>query len=495
MSPADELQQTARELRGPFLDWCGELGRRNDSPVWWASPLAARNPYDRFFERVCKAALGRPQPVPAAAAPVRTGLLRRARRRLAPRSDQDPRYRQAVLARHGLDEPRAFDGGALLLTWIDARSFAADGSYRDPHLGPLAGLLRERGLEVAFLARVLPSFPFADAVGRLAGSGERFLFPDAYLALDDHRACAERARGFRPELPDFAPVPAADDLAREEVERGRPAQADALAYDPLLRRLADAGVRPERIVHAYEGHAWELVLADAVRRHLPDTTLVGYDNLNMPRLALSMFPGADERRPLPHRLVTNGPAYADVLREGGWAEDVVRVGCGLRHATLWDEPVRTGPSGRRILAATEIDPAAAAELVGKAVAAFGDDVVVKAHPLVPRDSLPPGARYDERPFGELLAESDVLLHTNSAVAFEALALGVPPVFVRSDESLDLDPLEFAPDLHRTARTADELRAAADEIAALDLADWRPRARDAARRAIAPPTGACVEAFL
>ena len=495
MSAADELQRTARELRTPFLGWCGELGRLNDSPEWWATALAARNPYGRFFERVCKLALGREVAALPAPAPQRAGLLPRLRTRVAPRDDLDPRYRRRVLARHGLLEPRPFTGDALLVTWIDGRSFGPDGSYRDPHLGALAALLRDRGLEVAFVARVLPSFPFADAVAGLAASGESFLFPDAYLTPDDQRECTERARAFAPELPGFDAVPAAAALAREEVERGRSAQAAALAYDPLVRRLAEAGVRPARIVHTYEGHAWELELARAVRQHLPETALIGYENLNMPRLALSMFPGPGEQRPLPHRLVTNGPAYAEVLRSEGWPAGTVRVGCGLRHAELWDAPAHTGPCGRRILAATEIDPGAAADLVTKAVAAFGDAVVVKAHPLVPRAELPAGVRYDERPFGELLAETDVLLHTNSAVAFEALAVGVPPLFVRSDSSLDLDPLEFAPELHWTARTPEELRAAVDEIAAADLDAWRPRAREAAQRAIAPPSGACVEAFL
>ncbi|HET7568248.1 MAG TPA: hypothetical protein VFJ91_09675 [Gaiellaceae bacterium] len=493
MSAADDLQRTAWELRSPFLEWCAELARRNDSAEWWASPLAARSPYDRFFERVCKLALGQetpPPPVPDARGP---GLLRRAVARFGA-NDLDPRHRRRVLERHGLGAPRPFAGDALLVTWVDARSFAADGSYRDPHLGRLAALLRDRGLEVAFLARVLPSFPFADAVARLAASGETFLFPDAYLTLDDHRACAARANAFAPEL-DEGPVAGAAALAREQVASGRSAQAAALAYEPLARRLAEAGVRPERIVHTYEGHPWELSLARAVRAHLPGARLVGYENLNMPRLALSMFPGPGEPRPLPHRLVTNGPAYAEVLLADGWPRDVVRVGCGLRHEELWRRPPSRGPRTGAVVAATEIDPLRAAELAAKAVAAFGDDVAVKAHPLVPRDALPAGVRLDERPLDELLAGADVLLHTTSAVAYEALALGVPPVFVRGDSSLDLDPLEFAPDLHWTARTPDELRAAAAGIARLDLDVWRPRAREAAERAIAPPADECVGAFL
>lgn len=543
---ADALQRTAEDLRQPFLDWCGMLARRNDSLEWWATALASRSSYSRFYERICtlatalEALAGERQGTtlvvagtPALAAEIarRAGaatlppsarLARgwgarglRAWTRLAPAPlrdlpgfaserarmsvDTDPRHRRRVLAARGLATPRAFGGPgtALLLTWVDGRSVPAHDGFADPHLGPLARLLQGRGIEVAYLPRVLHSFPFATAVARLAAAEETFLFPDAYLALDDHRACAARAGAYTPTIEDdeaVAGVPVAA-LARELVAEERSAQTQALLMEPLVRRLAEADVRPERIVHTYEGHPWELVLARAVRTHLPETELVGYDNLNMPRLALSMFPAPGEGRPLPDRLVTNGPAYADVLVAASWPADAVRTGCGLRHASLWDVPVRSGPPTGRILAATEIAPGPAVELVTKAAAAFGDRLVVKPHPLVPRGSLPSGPCYDERPLSELLRQSDVLLHTYSAVAFEALALGVPPVFVRSESTLDLDPLEFAPEVHWTARTPAELRAVADEIAGIDLAAWRSQARATVQQAIAPPSTVCVEAFL
>ena len=43
----------------------------------------------------------------------------------------------------------AGDRTALLVTWIDERCFGPGGEYRDPHSGPLATMLQERGLRVA----------------------------------------------------------------------------------------------------------------------------------------------------------------------------------------------------------------------------------------------------------------------------------------------------------------------------------------------------------
>lgn len=554
---ADALQRKARELRRPFLEAIGELGVRNDSVEWWASQLAARTSFTRFYDRVCMLATvldelasarekttlvvcsssalaaeiaraaGVPAPTPPRTQPPAPGRARRSWVRLAPaplvpRSlrasrETDPRYRRGVLRRRGLLRPTPFGGPGtvLLFTWIDGRSFRADGGYADPHLGPLAELLRERGLDVAHVARVLPGTPFAGAVDLLKASGERFVFPDAYLELDDHRDCAHRAAAFAPELPEdarAAGVPLRT-LALELVDRERSSQAQALLLEPLLRRFAAAGVRPERIVHTCEGHPWELVLGAAARRHLPDALVIGYENLNMSRLALSMYPAACEAglRPIPHRIVTNGPAFRDVLLEEGAAADAVRAGCGLRHGRLWETPVHEGPAARplRALAATEITPGPSAELVAKAAAAFAGDpaveLVVKCHPLVSRDAivsalgpLAGSVRFDERPTLELLQDADVLLYTYTGVAFEALALGVPPLFVRSEQTLDLDQLEFAADLRWQARTPEELRAVAAEIAALPaeaLAAWRSQAREAAQRALAPLHAGCVEAFL
>lgn len=553
---ADLLQRKAAELRAPFLDWIGELGRRNDSVEWWASELAARTSYTLFYEHVCALAAVRevldpadgdtlvvcpteafarelgelPPSIPPTTSSEGSRALR-AWTRIAPGPlyrlpawlsqrarillDSDPRYRKRVLASHGLLERRSFagPGTALLFTWIDGRSFRPNGTYSDPHFGPLADMLRDQGVEVAYVARVLHGMPFAEAAERLAATGETFIFPDAYLGIDDYRDCARRAAAFAPEISDDAAVggvPVAA-LAREHVARHRPSQASALSVERLLLRFASAGVAPERILHTCEGHGWELALAWAARRHLNGTTVIGYDNLNMSRLALSMFPAPAEIgiRPLPDRIVTNGPAYRHVLVREGMPEPIVRTGCALRHAYLWNaSPGLPKPRGERlrVLAATELALGPSVELVDKAIAAFAADdrfeLAVKPHPLRPRSEIvgvlgerAAAVRFEERPTLELLAEMDILLYTYSAVGYEAFSLGVPPVFVRAESRLDLDQLEYARDLRWEGRTPEELRAAAEEIATIDLGAWRERARAAALAALSPASAECVEAFL
>ena len=143
----------------------------------------------------------------------------------------------------------------------------------------------------------------------------------------------------------------------------------------------------------------------------------------------------------------------------------------------------------------------------RVVAAFGADpryeLSVKLHPGADAPRIraavsAPGVCFVEEPIAEALTRADLMLYTYSVVCYEALAQGVPAVFVQAETFLDLDQLEPFPELRRVARSAEELRAHADEVAgwsADERAAWTERARAAVREALTPINGACVDAFL
>jgi hypothetical protein len=434
--------------------------------------------------------------------------------------EDSPAHRRSVLERLGAGvEPFAGEDTALLFTWADERSVAADGTYTDPYFGWLAEALRKRGFRVAFVLRYSRHGGISeDFAKQLLTTGERMIFPELLIDAGVQRACRKQAAAFVPQIPadmEVEGVPFAR-LARQEDDELRSTHAKNLTYAALVERLAQAGVRPRLLIHLFEGDAWEKVLAFAARRHLPEARVVGYDNMNMSRLTLSLYPAQVElgRRPLPDRIVTNGPAFHEVLLTEGMPPDLVRVGCGLRHADLWD-----GSRPRRVrareqvvvLVAPEFLLNRATELVEKAVEAFGGDaryeVVVKYHPLTELravESLSAEAArhgnvvFSRSKIGELLPEADLVLYTYSSVGYEALAQGVPPVFVQSETDLDLDQLEPFADLRWAARTAQELRAAARSLNSLkpDERDaWRVRAQEAVRSVLAPIGEAGVEAVL
>jgi surface carbohydrate biosynthesis protein (TIGR04326 family) len=288
-------------------------------------------------------------------------------------------------------------------------------------------------------------------------------------------------------------------LARELIEQERINHTVAFSYAAVVRNLVEAGAAFERVVVPWEGHAWETALSAAVHEHLPGAAVVGYDNVNFSSLALSLYPGRAELgvRPLPDRVVANGPTFARILEGAGFPADRIRVGCALRHDYLAEIEPRERAEGY-VLAAGTIDAAQTIELVETAHAAFGDDLVVKLHPAVDaarvRAAVSAPVRYEDRPIGELLGEARAMLYSYSVVAYEALAAGVPPVFVQSETYPDLDQLEPTPGLRQVARTPEELREAVRRTGELGP-EWREQARAAVADALAPPGPGCVEAFL
>jgi hypothetical protein len=579
-STAAEIQRAAAALRRPFIDALGQLSLLNDSLEWWASDLweqallgrlcslavmrhLIEDGLDRclvvcstsgLLEEVTDAAAAAGVPVMRlglANASRRQTLQRRAvglvRRRVVGRAlerwaDQapaslrglpgrfwprarlviegSPAHRRSVLERLGASvQPFAGENTAVLFTWVDERSVAPDGTYSDRHWQWLAAALRKRDLRVAFIPVFMHSRLPDDLPERLLATGEHLIFPELLVDADVFRACKKQAYSFVPEIPaDFEVegVPLAR-LAREWHDEHRFAHARNLWYAPLVEGLARAGVRPRFLIHPYQGEEWERVVAFATRHHLPETRVVGYDNLNMSRLGLNLYPARAElgRRPLPHRIVTMGPAFRDVLVKEGIPPDIVRVGCGIRNAELWNEASRSrrvrDPERAVVLVAAPhgLDPSA--ELADKAVKAFGGDtryeVVIKWHPSLPARTLERLSaevqRYDnvvcsESKIGDLLLEADMLLYTGTSVVYDALAFGVPAVFVQSETDLDFDKLEPFADLRWTARTPEELRAAARSLTSLkpDKRDaWRVRAQEAVRSALAPVGEAGVEAVL
>jgi hypothetical protein len=110
--------------------------------------------------------------------------------------------------------------------------------------------------------------------------------------------------------------------------------------------------------------------------------------------------------------------------------------------------------------------------------------------------LPQSIHYSDEPLNELLGRARMMLYTYSVVPYEALAVGTPPVFVRSESMLDLDQLEPSPDVRWVARTPEELRHVAGEIAAMpDPTGWERRAREVVSAGFAPIGPGCLEQFL
>lgn len=578
ISLAAELDRKSWELREEYLTLIGKLSNANNSPEWWASELASKNPCTQLYTRICLLAASRQyvekssdksilfisstqalnQELIAFAEEktleykkirvlgagilgqssyisVKKGLetlLRRAppfvtagkffntyQKLLDTRKD----YRSLILQQKKIfNIPQFTDNkGILLFTWVDHRNFTSDGKYRDPHFGPLPEELKKRGYEVVFVPRILFTIPYSEAVNRLIKTGEHFLFPEQCINRNDFFSSEQRVKQFQPYFPKdlrISSIPVLS-LMKEQYENYRKTQSDTLLYEYFIKNLADHGCHPKEIIHTCEGHSWEQILKWSVQQYMPTTKVIGFDNLTFSRLTLSMFPAENELqiRPIPDRIVTNGPMYYEVLKNEGLPLDHIRSGCALRHTYLWE----TGYSNLnddknkadciQVLVTTSIDLGDSIELSAKAALAFGGDntfkVLIKCHPLVDTNQVKKilgplinfqNIQFINEPIEKLLPYVDVLLYTYTSVCFDALKFGVFPIFIRSENLINLDQLDEVPDIHGIATTPLEIKFEVERLSHIQSEENRLRkirSMVVLKQALAPVTDERIDPFI
>ena len=443
-------------------------------------------------------ALGAPRP--------RAARLAAGRARRRPGLDT-PAYRRRVLAR-----PRSARAARLRRR----RHGAAADLDRPAQLPGRRRLRRTRTsarsrsccASAASTWRIVAQRPAGAAVRRGGRAAARkrpraFLFPDVHVTPEDQRDCARRAAAFAPAIPADAAaggVPLAA-LAQELVEAERPGaggRARARAARPGLRarRRAPRADRP----HLRGPHRGSSCSPARRASICPRRTVIGYENLNMSRLSLSMFPAPASAAcarcrtgssPTGPRSATSSPPRACPRTATHRLRAPSRARSGRRPRA------RARPAGR---CAARGDGDRARPL-GRARREGGGRVRRRGGVRARRQGAParsarrarpcgagPHAdelRFDERPTLELLREADVLLYTYTASRSRRSRSGCrrsssaprrrststssssPPTCAGAPAP----PASSAPRSRRSPRSTSRRRG--------------PRARAAAERAIAP----------
>ncbi len=498
-----ELTEIALRLKQPFLDWIAALGPQQQDPViWWASAMASKSPLQSdLFYFVCYGEIlaawsvgeSSPQVVVvedvwlwAAAREwfldsprmqftgtreeslvVARGRLRRRARVQALRFVASA-VRTVIRARARMPRhvpPRA-DQQALIVTWIEARAFAPDGTFRDPYTGRLASILTAHGVPVSRLTPLaVPRALWAS----VQASAEQFVVTPAFVRIGDVlRAARARFRidagaaGNRFLGRDHGAL-----LEREcLVENASASFRQHLVWFAAARRIA-ALMRDRRVtvIYPFENQPHEKLLCLAWRQAAPNATLVGYVTAGIPTLLLSFFLGAGEEKfqPLPDAIVTNGPASRDLLEASGYGSRRLIDGGAFRFEHLADllSAGTASAAGQiaRVLVPLPTVPRYARELLAALAEAFREplidrlgghpvECVVTFHVDLPRErivdetqTLPPSIVLSSRGVGELLSQSALCVFVPPTGSWrEALIAGVPVLRYRPD-TLDLDPID------------------------------------------------------
>jgi len=526
MEIAAELQRVAQSLRQPYIDYIGKLSLQNNSLLWWVGTLSEKNPWISktflyaCYVRLCQNLLesGDPEAIvligesKALRECLVTNLSRSSKGEIIQLESlthniiNELRYVLGIalykgyfvvngiyrlllakyyrLNRIPYDKLRAGKGLVLIHTWVDQRSFDAEGKYQETFFGDLAHHLRKKGENVTIIPYVLRTVPYLQIIRKLAKSGESFLVPESFWGIADILRVFWKTMSRLPRrrvYPGFEGIDISE-VIYDDVKRdwaGIRLALSLLHYE-TVKHWRSAQIPIDTFIYTYENHVWEKAYCMAFREFYPSTKLIAYQHASVPNMLLNYFFARAEAPilPFPDKVITNGKYIEKLFTESGYDPKKVVCGGAIRYKNATKKSKAAAKKDTKhpvILVTPSIDRNETIELIWKVLAAFGHTnkykVVLKLHPVVPYHqiakyfgALPANFILSDKPVIDLLEESHVLIYTSSATSIEALSAGVPVLHVESDFIIDRDNLsDFPASIRQSAKNGDGIVAKTKEI--------------------------------
>jgi hypothetical protein len=505
-----QLQETANSLRKPFLDLITDLGRRHDSPAWWASRVSERNTLvSPLFLYCCylKIALGLLKEVTGtlcvvseswsllgsigAAAGLQcqvNGLGRSGRLRQKSLFCAKAGFRLLAFLGAGIRGrvacsrlgPMDGEGKRVVLihTYIDESLLGEDEVFHDRYFPGLSEWLEHKGFSVITLPVLYNMKRSNRSVWRWLGKNRQiFLDPYAYHAWSDYFDAIREARREATMLGGSILLEGIDATGLFEEERQRTAFSSlhTLLYFSLPRRLVAAGIDISLVITVFENMVDEKLFILGFRRYIPSAYITAYQHSALWPLMLCLFVTAGEAEfaPLPDHVVSNGSFSREVLVREGLPRWKVVEGPALRYAYLWQKGEAEAVPEEEIVHVLVPLPQLigdAQELLVKVTLAFehSPDLKIrfKTHPMsslekvlsgLPVKDLPQHMQFVTGDMGKWVARAKVVVGLSSNAVLDALAAGRPLVAVGRENSLNLNPLGFFPGLDRIFCSPEEIR--------------------------------------
>jgi hypothetical protein len=402
----------------------------------------------------------------------------------------------------------------LLVTWARAATFDAEAVIdSEVYFGRLPEAARRNGYEIGWLANPLFWVQPLEAILESVGAARDAVIVSEQalrrrdlvsIVLRTLRSPARPKRRCEVGGIDVRRL-VADEVRRE---RAKPRQLWAMQFFYVGRFLA-SHARPGRLFFLYENQPWEKGLRLGLRAALPAVEIVACQHATLAARWFSFFPSNRDIAggQIPDRLVVIGPFWRRVFASEGFPAERILVAPALRFPELGRAANDGGNASRTILVAGSIGSSDSLELVAKTVVALEEveelDILIKLHPVMAqqeesfrrmvlsaleRETWPARFTFATGTVEDVLRRSSIVLYNSTSVSYEALAVGLPAVFVESDFWFDLDPLPAESGLRITARTPEEIQNVVlrllDEPAA-DAEARRSRAQEFIADAFAP----------
>ena len=406
----------------------------------------------------------------------------------------------------------------LLLTLFNHQSFDSSGAYRDTYFGPLRNYLENESVATATVGAVFNHD--VATIRMLKSCSHGNMLPlDAFTPVGELIVWAFRCTLLYFRKPRIKGNTTFDGM------NVRPLIAACMKREfgtgnfllnvwfYLSAGALASRIQSRAVLYPFENRSWEKMLVLAFRNRGSGFRLIGYQHASITPRHSSLFfsKGEWDVTPLPDAVVTTGEIPRSILiKIGRYPESRVRAGVALRQPPgrgVLREEKKTLGQVLVILSSSVDEYVKSLLLLNEAFRGNNRyKVIIRNHPTIPLSAalnvLGP-MEFDfqnssSKSAAEDLQECDVVFYTSSTVALEALALGIPVVYLDLGDFMDPDPLFDFSDLKwSVTRAADVIPVLEriDEVPAPDLQERRLLAQAYAVSYVRPADGAGMKDFL
>jgi len=262
----------------------------------------------------------------------------------------------------------------------------------------------------------------------------------------------------------------------------------------------NSDLRIEKVVYPFENRSWEKMIIYAMRKtEQVKQKLIGYQHASItPKHVNYMLENHEfSFLPMPDMVVSMGSVTDKLLKEVfGFPAEHVRLGCAFRHDYNIVERCGTQKTGGRFtllftLGARVDEYVRTLKFLDKASAYLSGDccIHIRPHPSYPPRVLktalgiysPRNTDYQiqsDKGLVDALVSSDVIVYASSTVSIEALALGIPVIYIDFGNFINSDPLFWFSVFKWTCGNPEDLGRVIGEIRGLDKEIFQNRQREA-----------------
>jgi hypothetical protein len=377
-----------------------------------------------------------------------------------------------------------------LHSWIDHRSFTKNSKYRSNNYGNLSEQLKVKGYNAIVVPRVLPTIGYKTAIKHMANAEEYFLVMEAFLKITDIAIApikwAIKTFPLKKSWPYLNGLDVEELIYDEQWKNWAGNRGvDASLYFYIVKNWKKNGLEIDNFVYTYENQIIEKAFCLAFNKFYPETKKIAYQHCGFSKMQLNFFISSYEINiaPMPDRWVTGGDIYDDLFRASNYAPEKIVCSNAIRYEYLFNKVRKNDRSQMSqyckkpctILVACSLGKNQTLELVSKVLKAFKNNktyqIIIKPHPSTPFelskdlmvDSLPENIQISNESMEHLLEISDIFLYTDTTSVFEALFMGIQPIHISSDYSIDIDFLDLKPELRFQVRTPEELLSTVNKL--------------------------------